>query len=39
MVGAAGLRVVDVQGFGYDPVRGARLSDDLRLDYFVTAQA
>ena len=36
MVEAAGLRVVDVQGFAYDPVRGARLVDDLRLDYFVT---
>ena len=37
MIEAAGLRVTDLQGFGYDPLRGARLTDSLRLDYFVTA--
>lgn len=37
MLETAGLRVIDVQGFGYDPVRGAHLTDSLRLDYFVTA--
>lgn len=33
----AGLRTTDVQGFGWDPVRGAHLTDSLKLDYFVTA--
>lgn len=33
----AGLRVVDVRGFAYDPLRGARMTDTLDLDYFVTA--
>ena len=33
----AGLRVIDRQGLAYDPLRGARLSDDLGLDYFITA--
>ncbi len=37
MLADAGLRVTDVQGFGWDPVRGAHLTDSLRLDYFVTA--
>lgn len=37
MLADAGLRVIDVQGFAYDPVRGARLTDDVSLDYFVTA--
>ena len=33
----AGLRVIDTTGLAYDPLRGARLTDDLALDYFVTA--
>lgn len=37
MLTDAGLRVTEVQGFGYDPVRGPHLTDSLRLDYFVTA--
>lgn len=32
----AGLKVIDTTGFAYDPVRGARLTDSLSLDYFVT---
>lgn len=39
MLGDAGLTVVDTTGFAYDPVRGARLTDSLSLDYFVTAVA
>lgn len=35
----AGLKVIDTTGFAYDPVRGARLTDNLSLDYFVTAVA
>ena len=34
---AAGLRVVDTTGFAYDPVRGARVTESLALDYLVTA--
>ena len=33
----AGLKAIDTTGFAYDPVRGARLTDSLNLDYFVTA--
>lgn len=32
----AGLKVTDTTGFAYDPVRGARLTDSLALDYFMT---
>ena len=35
----AGLKVIDTTGFAYDPVRGARLTDNLALDYFVTVVA
>jgi 2-polyprenyl-6-hydroxyphenyl methylase / 3-demethylubiquinone-9 3-methyltransferase len=35
----AGLRIIDTTGFAYDPVRGARLTDNLSLDYFVTVVA
>ena len=38
MLEAAGLRVIDLQGFAYDPLRGGRLVDDLRLDYFLTVK-
>jgi 2-polyprenyl-6-hydroxyphenyl methylase / 3-demethylubiquinone-9 3-methyltransferase len=38
MLTAAGLEVVETQGFGWDPLRGAHLTDSLNLDYFVTAQ-
>ena len=37
MLTAADLTVIDLTGLAYDPLRGARLTDDLRLDYFVTA--
>ncbi len=37
MLAAAGLRVTDTRGFAWDPLRGGRLTDDLSLDYFVTA--
>lgn len=36
MLGHAGMRVIDMRGFGWDPLRGARLTDDLKLDYFVS---
>jgi 2-polyprenyl-6-hydroxyphenyl methylase/3-demethylubiquinone-9 3-methyltransferase len=35
----AGLRVVDTRGLSFSPARGFALSDDLSLDYFVTAVA
>jgi 2-polyprenyl-6-hydroxyphenyl methylase/3-demethylubiquinone-9 3-methyltransferase len=34
----AGLKVVDVTGLTYDPLRGFTLSDNKSLDYFVTAK-
>jgi 2-polyprenyl-6-hydroxyphenyl methylase/3-demethylubiquinone-9 3-methyltransferase len=39
LLALAGLKVFDTTGFAYDPVRGARLTDNLSLDYFVTAVA
>ncbi len=39
MLDTAGLAVVDTTGFAYDPVRGARLTDSVSLDYFVTVVA
>ena len=37
LIAGAGLAVVDVRGLGFSPARGFVLSDDLKLDYFVTA--
>lgn len=37
MVEAAGLRVVDVRGLSFNPARGFQISDNTKLDYFVTA--
>ncbi len=34
----AGLKVTDVRGLGFSPARGFQLSDDLSLDYLVTAR-
>jgi 2-polyprenyl-6-hydroxyphenyl methylase/3-demethylubiquinone-9 3-methyltransferase len=33
----AGLKCVDVEGIAFSPSRGLHLSDDLRLNYLVTA--
>lgn len=33
----AGLRVLDVRGMAFSPLKGFHLSDDLKLDYFVSA--
>jgi 2-polyprenyl-6-hydroxyphenyl methylase/3-demethylubiquinone-9 3-methyltransferase len=33
----AGLRGIDVEGIAWSPTRGLHLSDDLRLNYLVTA--
>lgn len=35
----AGLKVVDRRGLGFSPSRGFHLTDDLSLDYFLTAVA
>lgn len=35
----AGLRVIDRRGLAFSPGRGFHLSDDLALDYFLTAVA
>ncbi|WP_267388621.1 bifunctional 2-polyprenyl-6-hydroxyphenol methylase/3-demethylubiquinol 3-O-methyltransferase UbiG [Sphingomonas sp. GC_Shp_3] len=34
---AAGMRVIDRRGLGFSPAKGFVLSDDLSLDYFLTA--
>ena len=38
MVRAAGLGVVDCEGIAFSPTRGLHLSEDLRLNYLVTAR-
>lgn len=37
LVEAAGLKVADTTGLAFSPARGFVLSDDLKLDYFLTA--
>ncbi|MGO8609493.1 bifunctional 3-demethylubiquinol 3-O-methyltransferase/2-polyprenyl-6-hydroxyphenol methylase, partial [Rhizobium johnstonii] len=37
LVEAAGLTVVDTRGLSFSPAHGFVLSDDVKLDYFVTA--
>lgn len=37
MLGKAGLRVIDVEGIALSPLKGLHLSDDVRLNYLVTA--
>ena len=37
LLGDAGLSCLDVEGIAFSPTRGLHLSDDLRLNYLVTA--
>jgi len=37
LLGDAGLACVDVQGIAWSPTRGLHLSDDIRLNYLVSA--
>ena len=37
LVQAAGLTVTDTRGLSYSPARGFAMSDDVRMNYFVTA--
>jgi 2-polyprenyl-6-hydroxyphenyl methylase / 3-demethylubiquinone-9 3-methyltransferase len=37
MLSANGLKVIDLTGLSASPAKGFVLSDDVRLDYFVTA--
>jgi 2-polyprenyl-6-hydroxyphenyl methylase/3-demethylubiquinone-9 3-methyltransferase len=37
LLGDAGLKCLDVEGIAWSPTRGLHLSDDLRLNYLVTA--
>lgn len=37
MLDQAGLKCLDVRGIAFSPTRGLHLSDDLRLNYLVTA--
>jgi 2-polyprenyl-6-hydroxyphenyl methylase / 3-demethylubiquinone-9 3-methyltransferase len=39
LLAEAGLRMGEPQGIGWSPAKGLRLSDDLSLDYIVTATA
>ena len=34
----AGLRCIDIEGIAFSPTRGLHLSDDVRLNYLVTAR-
>ena len=38
LVRAAGLEVVDATGIGWSPARGLQLTDDMSLNYLVTAK-
>ncbi|HWI75594.1 MAG TPA: bifunctional 2-polyprenyl-6-hydroxyphenol methylase/3-demethylubiquinol 3-O-methyltransferase UbiG [Sphingomicrobium sp.] len=37
MLGDAGLKCIDVEGIAWSPTRGLHLSEDMRLNYLVTA--
>jgi 2-polyprenyl-6-hydroxyphenyl methylase / 3-demethylubiquinone-9 3-methyltransferase len=37
MLAGAGLECVDIEGIAWSPMRGLHLSDDLRLNYLMTA--
>ncbi len=37
LVEAAGLAVIDMAGLSFSPARGFVVSDDMRMDYFITA--
>jgi 2-polyprenyl-6-hydroxyphenyl methylase/3-demethylubiquinone-9 3-methyltransferase len=37
LLGDAGLKCLDVEGIAWSPTRGLHLSDDMRLNYLVTA--
>ena len=39
LLGDAGLKCVDVEGIAWSPSRGLHLSEDVRLNYLVTAAA
>jgi len=39
LIEATGLEVIDTRGLAFSATRGFTLSDDLSLDYFVTARA
>ena len=38
LLGATGLKCVDVEGIAWSPARGLHLSDDLRLNYLIAAK-
>jgi 2-polyprenyl-6-hydroxyphenyl methylase/3-demethylubiquinone-9 3-methyltransferase len=37
IVTVAGLKVIDIRGLSFNPARGFQISDDTKLDYFLTA--
>jgi 2-polyprenyl-6-hydroxyphenyl methylase/3-demethylubiquinone-9 3-methyltransferase len=38
LLGDVGLECIDVEGIAWSPTRGLHLSDDVRLNYLVTAK-
>jgi 2-polyprenyl-6-hydroxyphenyl methylase/3-demethylubiquinone-9 3-methyltransferase len=38
LLATAGMEVIDVEGIAFSPTRGLHLSDDVRLNYLVTAR-
>jgi len=38
LLAEAGLRCIDIEGIAFSPTRGLHLSDDVRLNYLVTAR-
>ena len=38
LLAKAGMETIDVEGIAYSPMRGLHLSDDVRLNYLVTAK-
>ena len=37
LLGDAGLKCLDVEGIAWSPTRGLHLSDDVRLNYLISA--
>jgi 2-polyprenyl-6-hydroxyphenyl methylase/3-demethylubiquinone-9 3-methyltransferase len=37
LLGDAGLKCLDIEGIGWSPTRGLHLSDDVRLNYLISA--
>ncbi len=38
LLAKTGMKVIDIEGIAYSPIRGLHLSDDLRLNYLIAAK-